>query len=408
MKPAELKAQDFVRYRPLARQTAVQYLATLQQLPAAFLPFLLKEIISLDWKFPAERDELLLQLAYLQALPPAEREHEMDAYAHLRLTPELDAFDAVNLPSQYLEKLSAQLWASSQMDTFRTASELYMKNFRKANPEEAPPVPRLAIVLFGSGVSSNDYPLFHKLRRQGTYFGRVEGTNGLERIVHLLESRASARVIPYGHWFIDGSRTTVSGPRIAFISYEDLSGIRTAMTARIRQAFESRMSPETLRTMLAETTPADVMMPDNRRDQVLDHFKVNLFTEGAGTQIYSTTFVQWTAREALRRAKPVTLVARFTPRQREAPMNELLNGTFKDRTDPAGSLIDGDMGAWYTWISLQRLTGADQSSFLAWFEGHNQAVAVGPSFAKAAVDNAPIPLDELLKRVAGSTPTTRA
>jgi len=401
MKPSELKPADFSRYRPLARRTAIQYLATLQQLPPAFLPFLLKEIISFDWKFPAERDEFSLQLSYLQALSPAEREREMSAFSHLRLTPELDSFDAINLPSQYLEKLSAHLWASSQMDAFRTASELYMKNFRTARPDQAPQVPRLAMVLFGSGVTLNDYPLFRKLRRQGTYFSKVDGAHDLEQIVELVESRASAQVIPYGHWFIDGSRTPVSSRQIAFISYQDLVGIRTAFTARMRQAFESRMSPEALRTMLAEMTPADVM-PNSRGDEVLDRFKVNLFTEGAGTQIYSTTFVQWAAREALRRAKPITLVARFTPRQREAPMSELLNGTFKDRTDPAGSLIDGDMGAWYTWISLQRLTGADQSSFLAWFEGHNEAVAVGPSFAKATQDNNPIELAELLKKIAAT------
>jgi hypothetical protein len=234
----------------------------------------------------------------------------------------------------------------------------------------------------------------------------VDGTHGLEQIMQLVEFRASAQVIPYGHWFIDGSHTPVSERQIVSISYQDLSGIRTALTARIRQAFESRIPPEALRTMLAEITPADVM-PNSRGDETLDRFKVNLFTEGAGTQIYSTTFVQWAAREALRRAKPVTLVARFTPRQREAPMSELLNGTFKDRTDPAGSLIDGDMGAWYTWISLQRLTGADQSSFLAWFEGHNEAVAVGPSFAKATQENSPIELAELLKKITSSTPHAR-
>jgi hypothetical protein len=406
MKPSELKADDFSRYRPLARKTAVQYLAILQQLPPAFLPFLLKEIISLDWKFPAERDEVLSQLSYLQALSPAEREREMETFSHLRLTPELDGFDAVNLPSQCLEKLSAHLWASSQMDAFRTASELYMKNFRTARPEQAPLLPRLGIVLFGSGVTLNDYPLFRKLRREGTYFGKVDGAHGLEQIMQLVESRASAQVIPYGHWFVDGSHTPASGRQIVFISYQDLSGIRTALTARIRQAFESRMPPEALRTMLAEITPADVM-PNSRGDEALDRFKVNLFTEGAGTQIYSTTFVQWAAREALRRAKPVTLVARFTPRQREAPMSELLNGTFKDRTDAAGSLVDGDMGAWYTWISLQRLTGADQSSFLAWFEGHNEAVGVGPAFAKGTQENNPIELAELLKKIAATTPPAR-
>jgi hypothetical protein len=282
-----------------------------------------------------------------------------------------------------------------------------MQAFRAAHPSQDPPVPRLAIVLIGRGVADNTYPLFRKLRRQGTCFKRVSTNTGLDAILELLKARAASQPAPYAHWFIDGDRSAFVNPQVAFISYEALSPIRASLTAKIRQAFESRMPPETLRTMLAETTPEDLGIRSNAGDAALDRFKVALFTEGSGTQIYSTTFVQWTAHEALRRAKPLTLVARFTPRQREAPMSELLNGTFRNTTDPAGSLVDADMGAWYTWIGLQRLSGSDRSAFLAWFEDHNEAVAVGSVFAKGSVDNTPIELTELLKRVSGDSSVAR-
>ena len=58
-------------------------------------------------------------------------------------------------------------------------------------------------------------------------------------------------------------------------------------------------------------------------------------------------------------------------------MNELLSGTAQRDTDPAGSLVDADMGAWYTWINLQRLNGADQSAFVAWFEGMSKPLPLG-------------------------------
>ena len=41
---------------------------------------------------------------------------------------------------------------------------------------------------------------------------------------------------------------------------------------------------------------------------MLNRFQLSLLTEGSGTQVFSTTFVQWAAREALRRAQPLTLV----------------------------------------------------------------------------------------------------
>ena len=64
-------------------------------------------------------------------------------------------------------------------------------------------------------------------------------------------------------------------------------------------------------------------------------------------------------------------------------MNELLSGSKNDtELDPAGSLIDGDMGAYYNWLNQQRLPGAEKSSFLVWFEDHGEALAIGPSMAR--------------------------
>jgi hypothetical protein len=90
-------------------------------------------------------------------------------------------------------------------------------------------------------------------------------------------------------------------------------------------------------------------------------------------------------------------LVRFAPRQRQRPMNELLSvATQKFEFDPQGSLVDADMGAYYNWINQQRLTGADNSAFVAWFENHNQAVAIGPAVPRGTVSNAPTDLGKIL------------
>lgn len=67
-------------------------------------------------------------------------------------------------------------------------------------------------------------------------------------------------------------------------------------------------------------------------------------------------------------------------------MNEMLATTGEQSAvDPEGSAIDADMGAYYTWINLQRLTGAETASFFAWSEEHQQAVAVGPQMPRSTV-----------------------
>jgi hypothetical protein len=155
--------------------------------------------------------------------------------------------------------------------------------------------------------------------------------------------------------------------------------------------------PENLRSGMAALRPSDLRLDKTAPDTVLARFQMKLLTEGSGTQIFSTTFAQWAARETLRRAQPLTLLVRFAPRQRQRPMNELLSvSTQKIEFDPQGSLVDADMGAYYNWINQQRLTGADHSSFIAWFENHNEAVAIGPAVPRGTISNAPTDLSKIL------------
>ena len=81
-------------------------------------------------------------------------------------------------------------------------------------------------------------------------------------------------------------------------------------------------------------------------------------------------------------------------------MNELLTeAKGKPEVDPQGSVIDADMGAYYTFLNQQRLSGADQSGFLAWFEGGAEAMAIGPKFKRAFVSEASITLADILSHV---------
>ena len=68
--------------------------------------------------------------------------------------------------------------------------------------------------------------------------------------------------------------------------------------------------------------------------------------------------------------------------------------------DPQGSLMDADMGAYYTWLNQQRLSGAEQATFLVWFEDHPEAMAIGPGFDRGKESEEPIALRDLIARVA--------
>src|SRR5262249_27205604 len=201
-------------------------------------------------------------------------------------------------------------------------------------------------------------------------------------------ARAKAHPVPFGHWYIEGGQEVDHSPLLTCVSYQALEPVRAAllnnMQAQIRRP---GMGPEELRTHLARLSPEDLGMASG--DPALNYFQFKVFTEGSGTQIFSTTFAQWAAREALRRAQPLTMLVRFGPRQRQRPMNDLLSNKVASELDPVGSLIDADMGSYYNWINMQRLPMSEQSSFLVWFEGHNQALAIGPSLARGTASNSP-------------------
>ena len=78
-------------------------------------------------------------------------------------------------------------------------------------------------------------------------------------------------------------------------------------------------------------------------------------------------------------------------------MNELLSANGgSPEPDLIGSLVDADMGAYYNWINQQRLTGAEKSAFLVWFEDHNQAVVIGPSVPHGTESSSPTNMKQLL------------
>jgi hypothetical protein len=259
------------------------------------------------------------------------------------------------------------------------------------------PAHRLGIAVIGQGVRINDYRLFRKLRPQGVYYSRVKHTEGLNRILEAVKQRAAAHPLAYGHWYIDGGIAAPVPDGVTQVSYAALSPVRAALQGVMQKIYEASVfDPEAFRTRMARTRPEEIGM-DTASDGVLSRFQLSLLTEGSGTQVFSTTFVQWAAREALRRAQPLTLLTRFAARQRESPMNELLSeARRRPELDPQGSLIDADMGAYYTWLNQQRLAGAANATFLAWFEDQQEAVAIGPGFARGTYSDNPIELSELL------------
>lgn len=387
MLSAQLTAESFAGYPPQGRAFAVEHLAILQKLPLAFAALLLQQAIVYDWLFPAERRALGDQLSWLESLSPADFARLPGAFALPNLDEELGDRDWVQHPRELSEALTAWLWSSHQIDRFSAVADTCNAAWRRAFPEPQPVAPRLAVVVFGPDLQSQSYPLFRKLLPHGVHVAALQPEDAWPAIWQAVSTRAAQHALPFEHWYVDGGAArTDADPRLATVTWAELAPARTAILHRMQSVIRSgHGGPEELRTLMAATTPKDIGLANAAADPTLSRFKVSVLAEGSGTQIFSTTFVQWTAREVLRRAQPSTLLLRFQPRQRQLPMNELIAGTGdRNAVDAAGSLIDADMAATYTWIDQQRLPGADQASLIVWSEAHRQALVIGPNAPRGA------------------------
>jgi len=78
-------------------------------------------------------------------------------------------------------------------------------------------------------------------------------------------------------------------------------------------------------------------------------------------------------------------------------MNELLSAALSVQNSISSAHWSmADLAAYYNWLNQQRLPGAEQSSFLVWFEGHNQALAIGPSTPRGTESTSPADLEQVL------------
>ena len=398
MTPAQLKPESFQHYQPQARSMAERHLALLQTLPLSFLSLLLREVIAYDRKFPSERRELDYQFSYLASLPEAAREKELAPFRAIRVGGDLQRLDWVDQPARFSEALSAHLWSTHQIDEFHGAAIAYMDRATVAVPPLLPKMPRLTVVIIGHGVSKANFALFRKLRAYGVFFTNVDPEGGLSTIAEWLGRRAAEVPDRYAHWFISGgAELSPAQSEFTSISYEALAQPRAAMSTVLRKSFESGMGSEAIRTRLAAMEPADIGLSATGSDAAATWFQLSLLSEGSGTQIFSTSFVQWATREALRRAHPVTIVCRYTPRVRSSSMKDLLtpDPAKAPVMDAEGSLMDADMGAYQTWLNVQRLPGAGEGKFLCWFEGHGQLLAIAPEWKPGTQENRPTTFRQL-------------
>lgn len=400
--PSWLSAESFSSYPPEGRTLAVSQVDLLRKIPVVLLPVFLVELKEYDWKFPIEQLQIRRRLEFVHSNLASTA-----AFDSISLPEAMDRSENVADPERFLAEISAYLWSSLQMDAYREAAVEFMRAYTTANPAPSPACPRLAVVLIGKGTSTPPAPLFQKLRSHGQIRTNVKTEGARRAIMEVVDRRAAEHPAPYAHWYVEGGEPLSKAPvaTVSQLNWPALASVDRDVLRVMMSCIRSGSGPEAMQAQLFALGSQNLAASKADSDPRLQHFAISLLTDGSGTQIFSTTFVQWATREILRRAQPLTVLARFAPRQREQPFNAMIEAVAHNsyQLDPEGSLVDADMAAYYAFLEMMNLPGASDCSILVWYEDHPLVFVAGPKIPKNTSTDSPCTVAETFSELLGSS-----
>jgi hypothetical protein len=220
----------------------------------------------------------------------------------------------------------------------------------------------------------------------------MQGQPGLGAIATLAARQGN--VDSSNLWFIDadgkmsGKLSPESANSASCLNYSALKPIRERFLAELNKTPKNiRATDEIIANLRSESWDGWGLWPaEIASRQRLRRFVIDLFLSGNGAFIFPSAFVEWTASEAVRRARPRTMVARFGMRSKPKPFtsiaifeNQQRVSSLPDVDDPVNSAIDALILARYVWLSASRYPELSQTICLCVSEHLNSAYAIAPA-----------------------------
>jgi hypothetical protein len=125
--------------------------------------------------------------------------------------------------------------------------------------------------------------------------------------------------------------------------------------------------------------------PELARQPRLLNFMIDVFLSGNGALNFPSAFAEWTASEALRRARPRVVFVRFGMRSKPKPFtsiaifaNQEKVSVLPDVDDPENSAVDAEILARYVWLAARRYPQYEQAICVCIAEHLNSAWVIAP------------------------------
>lgn len=385
----------------------------LKRFPLTFLPFVNQQLRQWEFLFPNERQSVQRLLFYVAKLTPQQSAVlfkdvlRLEDRMQLRRSQFSDEEQTVQNSSLLARSPFFQEWRRAIQAVFDVADQYAIQSQTPGKPgnrlvlldiPHALPLEKgrtwqrwqgigKTVDLDFSDPRSSSHPLEFLV---GDAVAENKGSGGILRAV---QDRPDAS--PACTWVLDAGNNLVesilqqsdaTAPQCVLLSYARLE--------RFRQNFSREMN-----TMRKDLADADAVFdrlrgvnvlawcpPEVVNDPAIREFTRSLYLSGNGAVIFNNSFVEWGAAEAIRRARPLFLTAKFGARAKPKAFTGVAVFDNPDEINPtpsvddvSGSAVDAEILALYVWLAASRYPEYQSSTVCVCIaESISQAYIIAP------------------------------
>ena len=394
-----------------AAALAKPHAATLDRLPATFHASILIELEKWSMLFAAERAYQRALLEHLTGLPAAEREQLFAAVARTEVEAGCDRIPT-RAPAAFQDEAQAALRKRRLLTRWRQEVDGVFQAIQPAldarlHPADGPR--RLIVQIYAGAIAVKTEQLWSRFRGRGVRIPlALDGSRAPEAFLRsLFGGEAGGATLfagvggaadgtPLDAWLVESNEAlhacsepaASEAPAAATstgLSYERLRAYRDDLTKALYEKIQAGVeSPQAFAAYARSLRIAPRPGALRHAPDVVQAFVRDLFLTGNGTLFVNNTFVEWAAVQAIRRAQPRLLVARYGVRDKMKPFSSLLlfsqpraSDQIPDIEDPVGSFIDVEQLSHYVWLNAEKSAAYRQRTLhILLAEGIDEMLAI--------------------------------
>ena len=402
----------------------------LKRLPITFQPVTRQQLREWDVLFPYERQSILSLLLYLASL------NEQQLAELFREVVQLE------------EKMGVRGWQfSTEEQTILNASLLarsrYYQDWRKAVQKVFDAAEQHASVEKSGDAAGNrlvllimpqvlplerakvwerwqgmgrpvllDLAMSRETQSASEALLRAGNAGDAGGLLEIVSRRANAS--PADCWVLDAGSNLVDcalrqapsgtgAPSATLLSHERLATLRQNFSREVNSMRKDLADADAVFDRLRKQDVTAWCPPEVAQVPVIREFLRSLYLSGNGALIFSNSFVEWSAAEAFRRARPAFVMAQFGVRSKPKPFTSVAVFDNPDEVNPLpavddlpGSALDAQVLALYVWLAASRYDEYRRNTAcLCIAESLSEAYVIAPPEFALWREAEPVTLDRL-------------